>query len=294
MSPTPKPTPPARSLKRVLGQSEQVQGLVEEAAKDLSSVKGELKQEVDARAPTPAVESALEMSEAAEVKVREASEKLQVVNRALKVEVAERHRLEHELADVSEQGAVDRHASLHDPLTGLPNRTLFLDRLDYGLAQARRQGWRVAVLFADLDKFKAINDTHGHAAGDEVLRTIAERLKAHSRSDDTISRFGGDEFLCLMTDVHADSAIEQWVQKTIKQVQQPCELVVGDRMISQRVDASFGIAVYPRDGATAEALISAADAAMYAAKHSKSGYAFAGVPADEPPPPRASQKGPSA
>jgi diguanylate cyclase len=275
MTTKPAPTPPDQSLTRVLGQSEQVQGLVEAAAEELSTANDELQHELDDHPPAPAVESALEMSEAAEGKVREASEKLTVVNEALKVEVAERHRLEGQLAEVERQGAGDRHAAMHDPLTGLPNRALFLDRLELGLAQARRQGWKVAVLFADLDKFKAINDTYGHAAGDAVLRTIAERLKDNSRSDDTVSRFGGDEFLCLMTDVRDDGTIERLVQKTIALLQQPCDLSLAGRAITQRVEASFGIAVFPRDGSTADALIRSADAAMYAAKQSKAGYAFA-------------------
>lgn len=271
-----KAAPPVKSLSRVLGQSEQVQGLVAAAAEDLSTANDELQHELDDRAPAPGVESALEMSEAAEGKVREASEKLTVVNRALKVEVADRRRLEGKLAEVSQQGAVDRHAALHDPLTGLANRALFLDRLEHGLAQARRQGWKVAVLFADLNEFKSINDTHGHAAGDEVLRTIAARLKCGARSDDTISRFGGDEFLYLVTDVHDDRTIERLVQKTMKLLALPCDFSVGGRVIARRVEASFGIAVFPRDGSTPEALIRSADGAMYAAKHSKSGYAFAG------------------
>lgn len=275
MTTPPLPAPPDRSLTRVLGQSEQVQGLVEAAADELSTVNDELKHELDDRAPAPGVESALEMSEAAEGKVREASEKLTVMNAALKVEVADRHRLEGQLAEVAQRGAADRHAALHDPLTGLANRALFLDRLEHGLAQARRQGWKVAVLFADLDKFKLINDTHGHAAGDAVLRTIAERLERNSRSDDTLSRFGGDEFLYLMTDVRDDATLERLVQKFRKLFELPCDFSLDGRAITQSVGASFGIAVFPRDGASAEALIRSADAAMYAAKHSKSGYAFA-------------------
>lgn len=276
MTTPPEPKPPAKSLTHVLGQSEQVQGLVEAAAEELSTVNDGLKHELDDRAPAPGVQSALEMSEAAEGKVREASEKLTVVNEALKAEVADRHRLEGQLAEASHQGAVDRHAALHDPLTGLANRTLFLDRLEHGLAQARRKEWKVAVLFADLDKFKIINDTDGHAAGDAVLRAVAERLTRCSRSDDTISRFGGDEFLYLMADVRDDATVERLVQKIRAAIALPCDLIIGGRAISHCVTASFGIAMFPRDGLTAEALIRSADASMYTAKHSKAGYAFAG------------------
>jgi GGDEF domain-containing protein len=126
-----------------------------------------------------------------ESKVQEASDGLSVVNLALKDEVKERNLLEGKLAAVTEQGRLDRHAALHDLLTGLPNRALFYDRLEYGFRQARRHGWRLAVMFVDLDDFKVINDTYGHAAGDCLLQAIARRLTESTRGDDTVSRHGG-------------------------------------------------------------------------------------------------------
>ncbi|MEP7345708.1 MAG: GGDEF domain-containing protein, partial [Gemmatimonadaceae bacterium] len=152
----------------------------------------------------PGVEDALEKSEAVEIKVQEASEKLSVVNLALESEVKGRRLLENQLAAVLEQEETARHASFHDPLTGLPNRALFDDRLQHGLAQATRHGWILAVMFMDLDDFKAINDSYGHEVGDRVLKMTAERLKETTRADDTVSRHGGDEFLHLLMGISDD------------------------------------------------------------------------------------------
>ena len=148
-----------KTLSNVLMQSEHVKTLVKESAEELSSVNEGIKEELTNHGPMPGVEDALEKSEAVESKVQEASDGLSVVNLALKDEVMERNLLEGKLAAVTEQGRLDRHAALHDLLTGLPNRALFYDRLEYGFRQARRHGWRLAVMFVDLDDFKVINDT---------------------------------------------------------------------------------------------------------------------------------------
>lgn len=273
MKPTRKPRAvPGKSLEKVLDQSTHVEGLVEEAASELSAVNETLKQEVAEAKPPPALEGALDKSEAAEAKVLDASEKLGVVNEALKAEVSDRLELEQELAEVAKQGDLDRHAALHDPLTELPNRVLFLDRLEQALAQARRQQWSIAVMFADLDGFKAINDTHGHEAGDAVLRTVGSRLKEACRADDTVSRHGGDEFLCLQLDVGDDRSLEIVVRKLIDHIEAP----IAFSALSHVVRVSVGIAVFPRDGANATELISSADKAMYVAKKQKCGFVFSG------------------
>ena len=188
---------------------------------------------------------------------------------------ADVHALEGQLAAVTEQGAVDRHAAFHDVLTGLPNRALFNDRLEHGIAQARRHGWALAVMFVDLDEFKIINDTHGHDIGDFVLRTIALRLKAETRSDDTVSRLGGDEFLYLLMEVRDEKDVTLIAEKIIKSVQAPCDIVVDQVTLVVSVKASIGIAVFPKAGDTPEVLIKSADTAMYEAKKTKSGYSFA-------------------
>ena len=266
---------PAASLIKVLDQSEQVKDMVVEAAEELSSVNTVLKQELAEGTSQPGIESTIKKSEAVEDKVQAASEKLAEVNVALKGEVKDRHVLEGKLAAVTEQGAADRHAAFHDVLTGLPNRALFNDRLEHGIAQAARHGWSLAVMFVDLDDFKIINDTHGHDAGDSVLCTIAARLKDATRSDDTLSRFGGDEFLYLLMEVRDEEDVTSIAEKMIKSIQAPCEISVQGLTTSHSVKASIGIALFPKHGATAEHLIKSADKAMYEAKRARSGYAFA-------------------
>lgn len=270
----PKGTEHAKSLTDVLAQSERVEILVQESANELSSVNVTLKQELTEPALPPAVEDVLEKSVAIEEKVQEAAEKLTVVNRALANEVRTRVMLESRLAAATEQEISARHAAFHDVLTGLPNRALFDDRLEHGLAQANRQGWNLAVLFLDLDDFKMINDTYGHDVGDHVLQTIAKRLQEKTRSDDTISRHGGDEFLYLLMGNRNEPDVALIAGKIIAAIQAPCHIHTTDLNITLSVSTSIGIAIFPKDGTTSEALIKSADTAMYLAKQNKSGFAF--------------------
>jgi diguanylate cyclase (GGDEF)-like protein len=265
-------TEPAKSLTQVLNESELVRGMVKESAAELASVNLVLNEELSNRSFLPGVEKALEKSEAVEIKVQEASEKLSRVNEGLEKEVQERQHLEQQLAKVTDQQKETLYATLHDALTGLPNRVLFNDRLGHGIEQAKRHGWTLAVMFLDLDKFKAINDSYGHSAGDAVLLTIAKRLSETTRTDDTISRHGGDEFLYLFMEISDEKDAAIVAEKIILAVQAPCD--IGG--VELEVNTSIGIAIYPRDGTTAEALIKSADTAMYRAKKSQSGYAFAG------------------
>ena len=261
----------AKSLTQVLQDSELVRGMVKESADELAAVNQVLGEELSKRSTPPAVERALEKSEAVESKVQEASEKLSQVNQGLQKEVTERHLMEQELAKVIAQQKETLHTALHDVLTGLPNRVLFYDRLEHGMEQAKRHGWHLAVMFLDLDKFKTINDTYGHDVGDVVLQTIATRLKETTRTDDTVSRYGGDEFLYLLMEIDDDHDAATVANKIIESVQLPCEVSVGELVIS----TSIGIAIFPRDGTTVESLIMRADAAMYRAKRSKCGFAYA-------------------
>lgn len=271
-----KSPPSARSLTRVLGQSERAKEIVEECADDLSSVNTGLKRELRDGDVSPGVENVLEKSKAVEAKVQDASETLSQVNSALKKEVNERHVLETELAAVTRQGDAALHASLHDPLTGLPNRTLFNDRLTHGLAVANRNGLNFAVMFLDLDEFKKINDTHGHEVGDRVLQMTAGRLKEATRDDDTVCRHGGDEFLFLLMNTESEHDIAVVAEKIIKAVQAPCDIRLRDISISLSINPSIGISIFPKDGTTSDALLNVADKAMYRAKHKKHGYIFAG------------------
>jgi diguanylate cyclase (GGDEF)-like protein/PAS domain S-box-containing protein len=150
----------------------------------------------------------------------------------------------------------------HDALTGLPNRTLFYDRLTQALALARRHGDRFAVLFLDLDQFKVVNDTLGHAAGDRLLVEIAGRLQRTVRESDTVARVGGDEFTFLLPGIDRGEDAARAAQKILEAVSRPLE-IDGHRLY---VTTSVGISLYPADGEEAEALLSSADIAMYRAK----------------------------
>jgi len=270
-----RPTERTRPLVKVLEQSEHVKSLVAECAEELSSVNTGIKQELENAEPMPVVEAALEKSEAIKDKVLEASEKLSLVNNELEGQIRDRNMLDHQLAAAIEQEESARHAALHDVLTDLPNRALFNDRLEHGLAQARRHGWTLAVMFVDLDDFKKINDLYGHAAGDCVLQTIAQRFKKNTRCDDTISRHGGDEFLYMLTEIHDEKDVALIAENIIEMIKVPCDVAVSGVNVRTSIKASIGIAISPRDGAAADMLIKNADAAMYRAKQNKSGYAFA-------------------
>ncbi|MEO8341295.1 MAG: GGDEF domain-containing protein [Nitrospirota bacterium] len=265
----------AKSLTKLLEENEQVKNLVQKSAEELSWVITGIEQALANGGPLPGVEIRIEQSKAIESKLQEASEKLTIVNRALEGEVRERGLVDHQLAASIEQEEGARYAAFHDVLTGLPNRTLFHDRLEHGIAQAKRYGRTLAVMFVDLDKFKSINDTYGHAAGDIVLRTTAQRLKDNTRGDDTVSRHGGDEFLYLLTEVHDEKAMAMIAEKIITMIQVPCNVSLPDLTISPSIGACIGISIFPKNGATANTLIKRADEAMYRAKQGKSGYAFA-------------------
>jgi len=157
--------------------------------------------------------------------------------------------------------------SQRDALTDTPNRALMLDRLENAIALARRHVTRLAVLFLDLDQFKHINDTLGHAAGDEVLRLVARRIESVVRGSDTVSRHGGDEFLVLVGEVSRVSDAGVIAAKILAVLTAPSR--IGDHML--RLSASLGIATYPEDGEDAATLISRADAAMYRSKRRRHG-----------------------
>jgi diguanylate cyclase (GGDEF)-like protein/PAS domain S-box-containing protein len=155
-----------------------------------------------------------------------------------------------------------QYQAYHDALTGLPNRMLFLDRLQIALAHARRQGGRAAVLFLDLDDFKVINDTLGHATGDRLLRGAAERLGSCVREDDTVARMGGDEFTLLLPDIGRVEDAARIAGKLLEAVAEPFEIDGQDLFVT----TSVGVSLYPGDGEDAETLLKNADRAMYRAK----------------------------
>jgi len=167
------------------------------------------------------------------------------------------------------------HSSKHDALTGTANRALMLDRMENALAFAKRHGTNLGVLFLDLDEFKQINDTLGHAVGDAVVQLVARRLEAEVRQSDTISRHGGDEFLVLLAEIMQPSDAALVAEKILVALATPSR--VDNHLLS--LSASIGIAVFPDDGTDAATLISSADAAMYGCKkHGGNNFRFYGDP----------------
>jgi diguanylate cyclase (GGDEF)-like protein len=157
------------------------------------------------------------------------------------------------------------HLAHRDTLTGLSNRYMFIDRLEVAVAQARRNSTKLAVMFVDLDRFKSINDTLGHTAGDEVLREVARRMKTCLREVDLIARYGGDEFTITLIDVTDTKGVDRVANKIIDTLQQPIELKEGTFSIG----CSIGISIYPDDSEDFEGLIKHADIAMYTSKENK-------------------------
>ncbi len=163
-----------------------------------------------------------------------------------------------------------RHQALHDELTDLPNRRHLLERLDVLLGQRHPLQPGPTVLFIDLDNFKAVNDTHGHGVGDEVLRITAARLSTAVRQGDLVVRLGGDEFACLLLGVSDAAPLHQLCAKLLHAVCCPMKIA----QLQLLVRPSIGVAICPQHGTQVDALLACADAAMYAAKRERCGYAF--------------------
>jgi diguanylate cyclase (GGDEF)-like protein/PAS domain S-box-containing protein len=178
----------------------------------------------------------------------------------------------HDISEIKADQALLEYRAYHDPLTDLPNRTLFQDRLDRAVEYAHRSRRMVGVIFLDLDNFKAVNDTLGHQAGDELLRIVAQRLSTCVRKMDTVARAGGDEFTFIVEDLASQSDISRIVRAILSVLARPMK--VGDSDIT--VQGSIGIAMCPQDADSPDGLLRASDEAMYLAKQrGKARSAFA-------------------
>ena len=278
---------PARApaLAAALEENKDVKLRVEGAASDLASAGAVLKTKIAGGDPELAARVALKVSKEVEDKVQECADDLHAVNVTLAQGVAALEHTEDALAAARERlvdtqsalaasKAAEREAVLaarHDSATGLPNREHFNSRLTHDIAVAARHGFELAVMFFDLDKFKNINDTHGHAAGDSVLRQMAARLLEHCRVEDTVCRTGGDEFLYLLIDPKGRDNIERIASELLETLALPV-VFEGLQVV---VRPSIGISLYPEHGTSASELISNADAAMYAAKKARGGPGWA-------------------
>ncbi|HZV55640.1 MAG TPA: diguanylate cyclase [Rhodocyclaceae bacterium] len=189
-----------------------------------------------------------------ERRVLERTNELTIANEQLQKEIFERVQAEQRIW----------HLAHHDPLTGLPNRTLLHDRLEQALVQATRDGHRVGVMFLDLDRFKSINDSLGHAVGDELLKQVAARVSRAVRAEDTVSRLGGDEFIVVLRDLTGPDDAVPVAEKIVKALATTISALGYDLCVTP----SIGISIFPDDGTEALQLMKNADTAMYHAKAS--------------------------
>ena len=181
----------------------------------------------------------------------------------LEAAISEREVFLAELESAHKMGEELRGLAYHDALTGLPNRSLLYDRLGLAITQAHRQESHLALLFLDLDGFKNVNDSLGHASGDRVLVELATRVRSSVRAGDTVARFGGDEFIVLLASVTGAQDAAHVAAKVLVAVQAPYRLDGHEVSVA----ASVGVGVYPIDGTSPDELVRSADAAMYRDKH---------------------------
>jgi diguanylate cyclase (GGDEF)-like protein len=167
-----------------------------------------------------------------------------------------------QLGELSENHIQMQRMAHDDALTGLPNRRLFFDRLEHAIAKARRNGKQIGLLYVDLDAFKEINDTFGHAIGDEALRIVARLLISVTRESDTVARLGGDEFIILLEEMEDRTVLLSIAKKLLAHMQN--RIFIGGHEL--QLTASLGISIFPQHGEDADALVQSADSAMYTAK----------------------------
>ena len=198
-------------------------------------------------------------------KLEQAMAALDERNAQLEVEVSERRRAEEEA----------RHLATHDALTTLPNRLLFMDRLDAAIKRARRSGGNFALGYMDLDGFKPVNDQFGHAAGDALLCEVARRMRENTRESDTAARLGGDEFAVIFNDVSKPADILKIAEKLWQRITGAATVPNGGGDVEVHIGLSLGVAIYPDDGKAPDELMHAADVALYEVK--KQGKAGCGL-----------------
>jgi len=264
------------SLRDTLNKNKEITENVKDAASELTSINKVLNQEIKVNTPVQSIEETIILNKDVEYKVAKAADDLHQINIELSKEMDERVIIDSELADtktdlanvhddLSKSKAKEeetRKITFHDALTGLPNRVLFEQHLAQGLIQAKRHGLGLAVLFFDIDNFKSINDSYGHDLGDKVLLMVANRLRSLIREEDTVSRWGGDEFICLLLEVKQEADVTRLAEKIVNQIAVDFEF---NRIVIS-IRASIGIAIYPSDGETADILFKNADMAMFKAK----------------------------
>ena len=181
--------------------------------------------------------------------------------------ITDRKRAESELM---RQAEINEFQALHDPLTGLPNRILFSERIGHAILQAQRQNKKLAVALIDLDRFKEINDSLGHSAGDHLLISVGKQMGGALRASDTVARLGGDEFGLVLPELNDAEALAPVLERLQESLEEPIQV----QSLPIGIEASIGIAIYPDHGEDAQTLIQRADIAMYEAKRDGLSHVF--------------------
>lgn len=178
--------------------------------------------------------------------------------------------LENEIKERQKAEEEARHQATHDPLTDLPNRMLFMDRLEMGIARAKREQGHMGLIYIDIDRFKPVNDTYGHHAGDELLKQISNRLSENLRESDTVARLGGDEFAVVLEPIQNEDDAQRVISKLSTALDKPftLSLTPDEGEITVQVGGSMGLAMYPDNADSEEALLRFADEKMYQQKES--------------------------
>lgn len=280
----PLPVSPAEQarLDEALRQSQEVKLRVDTVAYNVNSTNEKVKDRLAQGARSVPARETLAEGERVVTSVKQVANDLHEVNEVLADGIAHLRDTERELADTrsalqhaeaglsaaqdGEQAAIAR--ALHDAATGLPNRVLFEDRMTTAITLAERHDWTLAVMFIDLDRFKSVNDLHGHPVGDEVLKEVARRLAANTRDEDSVCRNGGDEFLVLLINPQGLDNILRIAATLSASIAEP----IAVRGVSITIGASLGIACFPEHGRSGDQLVARADAAMYLAKRSASDF----------------------
>lgn len=208
-------------------------------------------------------------------RIAESQAVLAGMHRTIDAAIADQRALDARLEALIEQEEAARRFALSDALTGLANPVLFRNRLDHGLLQAQRRQWTLAVMMLDVDRLGAVNDLFGREVGDEVLKTIARRLRSATRGEDTVGRGEGGEFLYLLMDFRDAENVAMIAERFVRTLTQPCEIATAAGRVHPAVTVSIGVAIYPRDGDTAAALVASAQRALAKAKWHRTPVAFA-------------------
>lgn len=261
------------ALGKVHAESIHLGKLIESCAVDLAQLDSVIAHELASHRLPAVMAGVLAKHRSVCERLAQARAALGAMDRTILAAVGEQRAFDAKLEALVEQEEAARRFALSDPLTGLANPVLFRNRLDHGLEQARRRKWTLAVMVLDVDRLGAVAHLLGRAAADEVLQTIARRLRSATRGEDTVGRGEGGEFFYLLMDFRDAENVAMIAERFVRTITQPCD-VSGGRAHPE-LTVAIGVAIYPRDGESATALIAAASAARAKAKQHRTAVAFA-------------------